>query len=113
CRLRYADAVADLSRNRLICVREDHRAEDREAVNEIFAVSTGNSSEERVLVTGNDFYSSPRISPDGSRLAWLTWNHPNMPWDGCELWVGELGAGGEVGNQQLVVGGIAESIFQP
>lgn len=113
CRLRYADAVADLSRDRLICVREDHRAEGREAVNEIVAVSTDNSSDERVLVTGNDFYSSPRISPDGSRLAWLTWNHPNMPWDGCELWVGELGAGGEVGNQQLVAGGVAESIFQP
>jgi dipeptidyl aminopeptidase/acylaminoacyl peptidase len=113
CRLRYADAVADQGRNRLICIREDHRVEGREAVNEIVAVSTDNSSDEQVLVSGNDFYSSPRVSPDGSRLAWLTWNHPNMPWDGCELWVGELGAGGEVANHQLVAGGKTESIFQP
>jgi dipeptidyl aminopeptidase/acylaminoacyl peptidase len=112
-RLRYADAIADNSRKRLICVREDHRQQGREAVNELVAVSTDDGPEELVLVSGNDFYSSPRLSPDGSRLAWLTWNHPNMPWDGCELWVGELTANGAVENQRRVAGGIAESIFQP
>ena len=44
---------------------------------------------QRVLVSGNDFYANPRLSPDGQFLSWLTWNHPNMPWDGTELWVGE------------------------
>ena len=66
------------------------------------------------LVAGNDFYSNPRLSPDGNRLAWLSWNHPNMPWDGCELWVGELRAervGGA--SAELVAGGPDESIFQP
>src|SRR6266480_3253633 len=67
----------------------------------------------QVLVSGNDFYSSPRISPDGSSLAWLTWNHPNMPWDGCELWTGEIAVDGAIANQQLVAGGPRESIFQP
>ena len=86
-RLRYADAVVDDARDRLICVREDHRQKDREAQNTIAAISL-NGGAESVLVSGNDFYSSPRVSPDGSRLAWLTWNHPNMPWDGCELWTG-------------------------
>ena len=83
--LRYADFMVDKSRDRLISVREDHRENDREALNTLVAISLA-GGEARVLISGNDFYSSPRISPNGSRLAWLTWNHPNMPWDGCELW---------------------------
>ena len=111
-RLRYADAVVDDARDRLICVREDHRQKDREAQNTIAAISL-NGGAESILVSGNDFYSSPRVSPDGSRLAWLTWNHPNMPWDGCELWTGEIKAGGSLQNHKLIAGGARESIFQP
>jgi dipeptidyl aminopeptidase/acylaminoacyl peptidase len=110
--LRYADFVVDASRNRLISVREDHRPSDREAVNALVAIPLDGGAAQ-VLVSGNDFYSSPRISPNGSRLAWLTWNHPNMPWDGCELWTGEIAVDGTIGNQQLVAGGPRESIFQP
>jgi len=111
--LRYADFVMDERRHRLISVREDHR-DGREAVNTIAAIPLDNSaSEAQVLISGNDFYSSPRVSADGSRLAWLTWNHPNMPWDGCELWAGDLAADGNVTNAQLVAGGSRESIFQP
>ncbi|HEV2904799.1 MAG TPA: hypothetical protein VGW32_07115, partial [Pyrinomonadaceae bacterium] len=76
--MRYADSVFDEKRNRLICVREDHTAKDREAVNKIVAVSLEGNDSGQVLISGNDFYSSPRISPDGSKLAWLTWRHPNM-----------------------------------
>lgn len=115
-RLRYADFVIDESRSRLISVREDHRHDDRGVVNTLVAIPLTiptNVGEAQILVSGNDFYSSPRISPDGSRLAWLTWNHPNMPWDGCELWIGEITADGSVTNQQLVAGGLRESIFQP
>ncbi|HEX7531492.1 MAG TPA: S9 family peptidase, partial [Pyrinomonadaceae bacterium] len=111
-RLRYADFVIDGSRNRLICVREDHRENDREAMNTLVAIPV-DGGEARMLISGNDFYSSPRISPNGSRLAWLTWNHPNMPWDGCELWAGEIAGDGTIANQQLVAGGLRESIFQP
>ena len=111
-RLRYADAVVDDTRGRLICVREDHRQADREAQNTIAAISLDGDTES-VLVAGNDFYSSPRVSPDGSRLAWLCWNHPNMPWDGCELWVGEIAADGSIHNHKLIAGGARESIFQP
>ena len=110
--LRYADAIFHAKQSRLICVREDHRKKGREAVNELVAVSVDHGGA-KVLVSGNDFYSSPRISPDGSRLAWLTWKHPNMPWDGCELWAGEFGADGSLANQQRVAGAIDESIFQP
>lgn len=111
-RVRYAEPVFDPARQRLICVREDHRQKDRQAVNTIAAVSLDGKGE-TVLISGSDFYSSPRVSPDGSHLAWLTWNHPNMPWDGCELWAGDIAADGTITNQTLVAGGLRESIFQP
>src|SRR5579883_1265229 len=111
--LRYADATIDRPRRRLICVREDHTEPGREAVNTIVGVGRDAEAGGQLLVSGNDFYSTPRVSPDGTRLAWLTWNHPNMPWDGCELWVGELREDGSVGASTLVAGGPEESIFQP
>lgn len=110
--MRYADPVIDNHRGRLIAVREDH-TNDGEAVNTIVSINLEDGSDARVLVSGNDFYSSPRISPDGSHLAWLTWNHPNMPWDGCELWIGEFNNDGTLTRTKLVAGGVEESIFQP
>lgn len=112
--LRYADPVIDQTRGRLICVREDHTVVDQEAVNTLVAIKLdGDESPAEVLVSGNDFYSSPRVSPDGSRLAWLTWSHPNMPWDGCELWIGRFGPDGLLATSERVAGGADESIFQP
>jgi dipeptidyl aminopeptidase/acylaminoacyl peptidase len=112
--LRYADPVLDQSRGRLICVREDHTVAGREAVNTLVGLKLkGNENPGEVLVSGNDFFSSPRVSPDGSRLAWLTWNHPNMPWDGCELWVGRFRSDGLLETSECVAGGRDESIFQP
>jgi dipeptidyl aminopeptidase/acylaminoacyl peptidase len=107
---RYADMVVDRGRSRLIAVREDHAG--HEPVNEIVGVDFENG-EERVLVSGNDFYSSPRLSPDGRRLAWLTWHHPDMPWDATELLVCDLGADGLPENVERIAGGEDESIFQP
>jgi len=110
--LRYADVIVDRRRNRLICVREDHTDPRREAINTLAVVDLRGGGG-TVLVSGNDFYASPRLSADGSRLAWLTWNHPNMPWDGTELWVGTFRGDGSIGSSQRVVGGPSESIFQP
>jgi dipeptidyl aminopeptidase/acylaminoacyl peptidase len=110
--MRYADPIIDRNRSRLISVREDH-TNDGEAVNTVVSINLEDGGDARVLVSGNDFYSSPRISPDGSRLAWLTWNHPNMPWDGTELWAGEFGDDGSLGDIKLIAGGVEESIFQP
>lgn len=112
--MRYADPVIDQARGRLLCVREDHTVAGREAVNTLASLNlAGDGTPGRVLVSGNDFYSSPRLSPDGSKLAWLTWNHPNMPWDGCELWVGTVDDNGFLTASQWVAGGNEESIFQP
>jgi dipeptidyl aminopeptidase/acylaminoacyl peptidase len=110
--LRYADGVLDRERNRILCVQEDHTDTDREAVNTIASVDL-ESGESRALVSGHDFYAAPRLSPDGSSLAWLAWDHPNMPWDGTELWVGEIEADGSIGRKECVAGGAEESIFQP
>ncbi len=110
--LRYADGVIHPNGNLLFCVREDHSAPG-EAINTLVSIDLDQENCQRVLVSGNDFYSSPRLSPDGSRLAWLAWNHPAMPWDGTELWVGELNRDGSVTQARLVAGGIDESIFQP
>ena len=114
---RYADMIVDRHRNRLICVCEEHTDAGREPVNSLISIDLyGNEKEkenEKTLVSGNDFYSSPRLSPDGSHLAWLTWNHPGMPWDGTELWVGEIKKEGTLGLVKRVVGGVSESIFQP
>jgi dipeptidyl aminopeptidase/acylaminoacyl peptidase len=111
--LRYANAVVDRRRNRLIGVREDHLDPSREAINTLVGVDLERGGPGDVLVSGSDFYSSPRLSPNATRLAWLSWNHPNMPWDGNELWVGEIAPDGSIGDRVLVAGGPAESIFQP
>jgi len=111
--LRYADGVIDHRRGRMICVREDHTVEGSEAVNTLVSLDLKGGGGGQVLVSGNDFYSSPRLHPDGSRLAWLTWNHPNMPWDGTELWVAEFRADGSLAQAERVAGGVDESIFQP
>lgn len=113
--MRYADHVYDAQRNRLISVREDHSTAGSQARNTIVSIelSAAEQGAAQVLVYGNDFYSSPRLSPDGSRLAWLTWNHPYMPWDGTELWLGEFRADGTLRESRRVAGGLSESIFQP
>jgi dipeptidyl aminopeptidase/acylaminoacyl peptidase len=110
--LRYADGVINRDRKLLFCVREDHTGQS-EAINTLVSIDLMEGGAGRVLVSGNDFYSSPRLSPDGSHLAWLTWNHPNMPWDGTELWVGTLSEDGWVREVTHVAGGVNESIFQP
>lgn len=110
---RYADFVIDASRNRLLCVREDHSQPDREPVNELVAIALDESQTVTVLASGWDFYASPALSPDGSQLAWLTWNHPNMPWDGTTLWVAAVAADGSLEPAREVAGGPEESVFQP
>ena len=111
--LRYADAVFDETRERLICIREDHTPKGKEAINTIVALGLKGKDGGQVLVESYNFFSTPKISPDGSKLAWLSWNHPNMPWDGTELWVADFKKDGTLGKATLVAGGKAESIFQP
>lgn len=112
--MRYADAVVDQARNLIFCVREDHNGANHEATNALVSLKTSaNEDCGRVLVSGNDFYSSPCLHRDGNMLAWLTWNHPNMPWDGTELWQAEVEPDGSLSAAKRIAGGESESIFQP
>ena len=111
--LRYADGVFDRKKNRIISVREDHTVKTGQAVTTIVSLDPEKETEGEILVSGNDFYSTPRLSPEGSKLAWLTWNHPNMPWDGTELWLADVKLDGSLGQSKRVAGGLEESIFQP
>jgi dipeptidyl aminopeptidase/acylaminoacyl peptidase len=108
---RYADMVFDASRNRLIAVREDHTGAG-EAVASLVSVLL-ESGAVQVLVHGHDFFSSPTLNFNASQLAWLSWDHPNMPWDGTDLWVADVASDGSLKNPRLIAGGPAESIFQP
>ncbi|HEY7424020.1 MAG TPA: prolyl oligopeptidase family serine peptidase [Gemmataceae bacterium] len=108
--LRYADGQIDAERKLWVGVREDHRQAGVQ--NTLVAVDLDAGGPGTLLVQGNDFYSSPRLSPNGKRLAWLTWNLPNMPWVGNELWVADF-TGDGVSNPVRVAGGPAESVFQP
>ncbi|NIA23978.1 MAG: prolyl oligopeptidase family serine peptidase [Gammaproteobacteria bacterium] len=108
---RYADGRLTPDGRSIVCVRERH--ESGETINELVQVPTDGATDPRILVGGHDFFSSPRISRDGTRLAWLSWDHPNMPWDGTELWSAELLPDCTLGTRRKVCGGSAESIVQP
>lgn len=109
---RYADGAVTPDGRLIICVRETHR-EGREAVNEIVALPVDGSAAPWPLASGFDFYSFPRVSPDGGRLAWTCWNHPQMPWDGTEVWVAAISPDWALSEVRRVAGGLEESIFQP
>lgn len=79
---RYADFEMDARRSRLVCVAENHTGPAHEPRNFLISIDAEGAGEPRVLAQGRDFYASPRLSPDGTRLAWICWDHPNMPWDG-------------------------------
>ncbi len=108
---RYADMMYDKKNNRIISVREDHLNKADEAVNSIVAVSLSDKNDEYVLVEGADFYSNPEISPDGKQLCWISWQHPNMPWDDTSLSLADIN--GDLENIRHIAGGVNESVCQP
>ncbi|AKJ08137.1 dipeptidyl aminopeptidase/acylaminoacyl peptidase [Archangium gephyra] len=110
---RFGDLVMDRTRNRVVCVREDWRnLKDGQPRASLVAVDL-DGQKQTVLAEGRDFYSSPTLSPNGRRMAWLAWDYPCMPWDGCELWVADVDELGALHHPRLVAGGTTESIFQP
>ena len=108
---RHADLEPDPRHQRLIAIREQH-AGSGEPRNTIVALKLDGSGS-TTLVEGADFYASARVSPEGRRLAWLSWNHPNMPWHGTELWLAAFADDGSLIHSRRVAGGPAESLCQP
>lgn len=109
---RYADCVIDTCRCRVVAVCEDHTNEGSEPTNTLVSIDL-KSGRIETLASGYDFYSSPCMDSACLRLAWLCWNHPNMPWDGTELKVANLNSTGGIIEEDHVAGGVGESIFQP
>ncbi|GAB4274958.1 MAG: S9 family peptidase [Candidatus Rifleibacteriota bacterium] len=111
-KLRFANFSFDKTRNLLYAVMEDHRQSDLKPENSIVKICL-NTGEITQLFKGYDFYAYPRINAQGDKLAFICWNHPQMPWDGTELWVAQLDSAGNPTSQKLVAGGEEESIVQP
>jgi dipeptidyl aminopeptidase/acylaminoacyl peptidase len=119
--LRYADGRITPDGRKIVCVRQrlldDVKSAEHSSVlqyaNELVVLPADGSAEPKVIASGHDFFSDPRPSPNGRKLAWLCWDHPRMPWDGTELWVADMALDGALSNLQRIAGGPDESIFQP
>ncbi len=107
---RFANGIKDSKNNRIIYIAEKHDGKN-EPVNSIVSVDLNNSGAITTITSGADFYSSPVISPDGVTLAWIQWNHPNMPWDSTELYIADL-EDGYIRNPRKLLGN-GESICHP
>jgi dipeptidyl aminopeptidase/acylaminoacyl peptidase len=107
---RYADPAVSPDGTFLVCVRERH---DGEVVNGLVAIATDGTMEPAVIAEGHDFFSSPTFSPDGRKLAYIAWDHPNMPWDTTYLYEVELDDHGQVSSRRVVVANPNESVIQP
>lgn len=111
-RLRLAEPLIDQHRRRIVAVAESHRG-NGEPVNRLVALPLG-GGEPLTLDEGHAFYAYPRLSPDGRRLAWIVWNHPDMPWDATRLMLAELDPEGRPGSVHCIAGAAGdEAVLQP
>src|SRR5581483_12485500 len=108
---RYADYELDRAGKRLFCVREDHTGTG-EPKNTVVVIDTDAGGAGQVLFDGSDFVAFPRLSPDGRRLAWITWNHPDLPWDTTTLYVATLTDLG-LSDITAITRGVEESVLEP
>ncbi|MGH1471151.1 MAG: S9 family peptidase [Cellvibrionaceae bacterium] len=120
--IRYGDLTIDPIRQKLIAVCEDHSrcknnhndAKEPETYLVSINLYKDHSLEPpTILTSGKDFYSNPSISPDGKKMSWLSWNHPNMPWDETQCWIAELEKSGKLTNTVQIPSKENESLFQP
>jgi dipeptidyl aminopeptidase/acylaminoacyl peptidase len=114
---RYAEPQLSRDGSEIWCVREAH-AEDGTITRDLCAVPLDGSAADdpaaiRSILGGSHFLGQARVSPDGGRIAWIAWNHPQMPWDGTELRVGTLGPDGTCTQWQRLLGSTSESVLQP
>jgi dipeptidyl aminopeptidase/acylaminoacyl peptidase len=109
---RYGDLIADPIRNRVICIREQHRP-DGEPLHSIVAISQDIGGTGKLLFGESDFVAWPSINADGSKLAWIAWNHPNLPWTATALYIADIDATGDLINVQCLIPETDEVIMEP
>ncbi len=110
---RYADFTVRPGTRQVVAVREDHSVPNTEPANCLVLLDLAWRGAEVVLASGHDFYSSPALSPDGTQVAWLCWNHPHMPWDETELWVAHLDEEGVPVDRRCLLAQPGVSLYQP
>lgn len=110
--LRYADFEISSNGKQIIAVREDH-SKSGEPVNTLVSIDPEKVSSGTIISSGADFYSTPTLNPDGSQLAWIQWNHPNMPWDTTELWSADITRDGQLTNRLKLREREGESVCHP
>lgn len=109
---RYTDLLIDQHHQQLIAVREHYQDQNTNPISEIIALDLEKYSL-TILVTGDDFYSNPQVSPCGNYFSYLSWNHPQMPWDGSNCYISKWNSNGTIISTQKIAGSETESIFQP
>lgn len=109
---RFADFAVSPDEKFLICVCEEHR-DDGHVANFLIHISLEKGHTVQTISEGHDFYSSPRISPKGKQLAWVTWDHPNMPWDDSQLWIAEIQESGRLKDVTPITSQSNESVTEP
>ncbi|ABV88094.1 S9 family peptidase [Shewanella pealeana] len=113
---RHGGCISNPKGSRLICIREDHRVKG-EPVNSLVGINLSYADEGETLISGADFYSAPTLSPDQTQLAWVSWQHPNMPWDETQLWIADLDSKGAIQNPRQIKteqqGSITQPLFSP
>ena len=113
---RHSGCISNPKASRLICIREDHRQQG-EPVNSLVGINLSYADEGEMLISGADFYAMPVLSPDQSQLAWVSWQHPNMPWDNTQLWVADIDAKGAINNPRQIKtqqqGAITQPLYSP
>jgi dipeptidyl aminopeptidase/acylaminoacyl peptidase len=112
-RVRFSDGRVTADGAAMYCVRESHPEDGSEAINEIVRLVLDGSGEQAVVATGRDFYAAPRLSPDERSICWLSWDHPNMPWDTSFLEIADVDKQGQVSNIHVIAGRDGVSIYQP
>lgn len=109
--VRFGDLAWDGARRRILAVAEDHRGAGPAAQRLVAVSEQGGLT---TLAAGADFYAAPRPSPDATRLAWLEWSDPDMPWDATRLRLAAVTAAGALHDERTVAGqNGGESLAQP
>jgi len=109
---RFADLAYSQTSKRLLAIAEEHSPSLNEPANLLVSVDL-HSGDIDTLHGGEDFYASASFSPDGESISWLTWSHPDMPWDSTRLWLASVDAQGQLINPKIIAGDGGESLFQP